>query len=61
MLKTLLVGDVHSDTMTRDPIKIKYLKADVRQATKLSNFVAQICLGNCQFSIGKQSPNKHGF
>jgi len=26
------------------------------------NFIAQeICLGNCQFSIGKQSPNKHGF
>ena len=26
------------------------------------NFIAQqICLGNRQFSIGKQSPNKHGF
>jgi len=40
-------------------------KADVRRATKLSNFVTQLwCAtklprqGNCQFSTGKQSPNR---
>jgi len=32
------------------------------QATLSRNFVAQqSCLGNCQFSIGKQSPKKHNF
>jgi len=43
-------------------------KAYVRHAKKSSratlsrNFVAQqSCIGNCQFSIGKQSPNKHRF
>jgi len=31
------------------------------RATLSRNFVArQSCLGNCQFSISKQSPNKHG-
>ena len=49
------------------PGMVNIAKAHVRHVTMSSNFIAQLCcsaklpIGNCQFSIGKQSPNKRGF